>query len=38
MLITQKKQITLIHNFNFHGKTLIRFKKFNKKIQIVLIF
>jgi len=30
MLITQTKQIILIHNFNFNDKTLIHFKKFNK--------
>ena len=31
MSITPAKQIILIHIFNFDKKTLIQFKKFNKR-------
>jgi len=38
MLITLTKQIILTHNLNFNEKTLICFKKLNKKNQIISIF
>ena len=38
MLITSIKQIIFINNFNLDEKSLIHFKKFNKKDQIVSIF
>jgi len=40
MSITSIKKIIFIHNFNFYGKILIQFKKFNKKEedQIALFF
>ena len=38
MLITLTKQIIFINNLYFNEKSLIRFKKFNKKDQIVSIF
>jgi len=38
MLITLIKQIIVINNLNFDEKSLIHFKKFNEKDQIVLIF
>jgi len=39
MSITSTKKIIIIQNFNFYEKTLIQFKKFNKKKdQIASIF
>jgi len=38
MLITTLKQIILISNFNFDEKSLICFKKFNKKDHITSVF